>query len=390
MKVLVLARGCPNAQDPIYGNFEYEQALTLSAIGVDIIFSFIDRRSRTSYQRKRGLMKHEGHPFPVYGGYLWPVFPFKYLPKLATYLYIKRYLKLCKHIIKKEGKPDLIHCHFLFNLPLAVAVGNRYGIPVIETEHWSDLKKQKMPFYIAHLSKYYSKVHTVIAVSESLKNTLKQQFSVESERIYNMVSNSYFELLPQKRSNVDCVEFISIGSLIFRKGFDLLIEALSGLEKESWHLRIIGEGARYEEYKNIIRKKKLEHRIDFCGKRDKNEIREMMQNSDVFVLASRAETFGVVYIEAMACGLPVIATKCGGPEEFVTPEIGILIEKEDVVELKNALKWMIYHYKDYDKLLIQKKCYEQFSSNIIASNYLNVYRNIIRNTNKNRGALVAG
>ena len=377
MKILIIARGCPNNFDSVYGNFEYEQAVALQKMGVDIIFSFIDRRSRTTYKRTKGLKKWEGFPFPVYGGYTWPVIPFKYFPRLSTWLYSKRFFKLFKMILEKEGVPDIIHCHYLFNIPLAALVAKKYGIPVVETEHWSDIKKQKLPNYVFFLSRYYDSVHSVVTVSEALKKTLEQKFNVNSERIYNMVANDYFENIPPRKKSNNTVQLITIGSLIHRKGFDILIEALSGLEPSDWELTIIGEGPLHEDIQKQINGKALGNRIILLGKQDKKSIKDLMNKSDVFVLASRSETFGVVYIEAMACGIPVIATRCGGPEEFVTSEIGKLVEVEDVEGLRSELKWMINNYLMFDRELIQMRCYEQFSSDKIASEYINVYRRIL-------------
>ena len=73
------------------------------------------------------------------------------------------------------------------------------------------------------------------------------------------------------------------------------------------------------------------------------EVSSILAHADIFVLASRKETFGIVYVEAMAKGLPVIATKCGGPEEFVNKENGILVPVDNVEELSKA---MLLMYKE--------------------------------------------
>ena len=80
-----------------------------------------------------------------------------------------------------------------------------------------------------------------------------------------------------------------------------------------------------------------------------------MKGCDAFVLASRAETFGVVYVEAMAAGLPVIATACGGPEDFVSEENGILIPADNEEKLTEALIEMYHMAHKYDKQAISEK-----------------------------------
>lgn len=376
MKLLIIARGCPNAQDPIYGNFEYEQAMAFSKKGIDVIYTYIDRRLRVGYNRSLGLTYHSGYPFPVYGGYLRPL-PLKFFPRLSTWLNKKRFLRLFKMVIEKEGMPDLIHCHYLFNLPCAKVIKDKYGIKIVETEHWSEVNTTHPRSYIRYLSSYYKYADRIVTVSEALRGALKENFDVDSTRIYNMVSGTYFEhhrdmnYVHHSRK----IKLVSIGYLRFLKGFDLLIEALAGIGGSfiNWELTICGDGPEKEKLEMLIKNNGLENHVFLVGRKSKKEICEILLSSDVFVLPSRSETFGVVYIEAMACGLPVIATRCGGPEEYVTPDVGLLIEKDDVNGLREALDYMMKHFKEYDASRIAQKCYQMFSSDRIASEYIRLY-----------------
>ena len=80
--------------------------------------------------------------------------------------------------------------------------------------------------------------------------------------------------------------------------------------------------------------------VEFPGLLNREEVRNIIQESHVVVSSSIIETFGVTLIEGMSCGKPVIATRSGGPEEFVTPEVGILIPTDDITALANAMKSM--------------------------------------------------
>ena len=103
------------------------------------------------------------------------------------------------------------------------------------------------------------------------------------------------------------------------------------------YLYIIGEGHLHPNLQKMINTFGLNEQIKLLGMMNRNEIGQIMQKSDAFVLASRVETFGVVYIEAMLAGLPVIATACGGPEEFVDEDNGILIPVDNVELLAKAM-----------------------------------------------------
>lgn len=105
----------------------------------------------------------------------------------------------------------------------------------------------------------------------------------------------------------------------------------------------------------MIAEYKLTEQIFLMGLRDRKEIAKRMHESDCFVLASKLETFGVAYIEALAAGLPVIATNCGGPEEFVHKDNGILIEVNDAQGLTDAMLKMYNESDKFDREKFQKK-----------------------------------
>lgn len=99
----------------------------------------------------------------------------------------------------------------------------------------------------------------------------------------------------------------------------------------------------------------------------------MFSSAQAFVLASRLETFGVVYIEAMAAGLPVIATACGGPEDFVTEQVGILVPVGNVKALTEAMEQMVMHSGSYDRAEIARYAAKKFAPATIAEQLTSIY-----------------
>ena len=108
--------------------------------------------------------------------------------------------------------------------------------------------------------------------------------------------------------------------------------------------------------------------------RTPGEVNQLLCQSDCFVLSSRLETFSIVLVEAMAKGLPVIATRCGGPETFVRSEDGILVQKENAEELAKAMTYMKEHYQEYDAEEIRHHCHDNFSQDVIADKIIEVYK----------------
>ncbi len=105
---------------------------------------------------------------------------------------------------------------------------------------------------------------------------------------------------------------------------------------------------------------------------------ELYREADAFVLASRAETFGVVYIEAMAAGLPVIATDCGGPADFIRADNGLLIPVGDEKALADAMERMIRTRDSYDSAAIARGVRDRFSPAAVAGELEAVYRQIVK------------
>ena len=147
---------------------------------------------------------------------------------------------------------------------------------------------------------------------------------------------------------------------------DITIRAFAELckTKEDVKLIIAGDGPQRDALGKLVEDLHLTKRIEFAGKLDRHAIKEVFAKSDCFVLMSRSETFGVVYIEAMASGLPVIATRCGGPESFVNENNGILVDVDSIDQLVEAMKKMMK--TKYDAKELRQFCLDNFAPEVIA------------------------
>ena len=157
---------------------------------------------------------------------------------------------------------------------------------------------------------------------------------------------------------------------------EAFIDAFKGSDKV--FLTVFGEGPEREKLEELIRINKLEKQIKLMGMQSRKVIADYLKKCDCFVLASQAETFGVVYIEAMASGLPVIATKCGGPESFVNEENGVLIPVDNKDALVTAMKNMYSGKYKFDKKTISTDTIKKFSPNAISKKLIDVYEKTIK------------
>lgn len=368
MKIAIISRGIPSTESPLYGLFEFDQAKALAKKGLDVAFIVIDYRN-CSYHRKYGLMQYQKDGVSVFELSLPLGIYRRALPILQRLLLIP-----FRSMLKSFGKPDIVHAHFYSIAAIATILKQRYGIPFIITEHSSKLNKDaasisKIDKTLA--SKAYQFCDQLICVSQALRNSISRNFKHESIVIPNMVDDMAFQLhtIP---SDASPFVFVSVGNLIPIKGFDILIKAFAQI-KEGTKLYIIGDGPERENIKGLICQYQLEQHVELLGQLERTEINKVFQQSHVFVLPSRSETFGICYIEAMYAGLPVIATRCGGPESFVDSRNGLLVSIDDVDALSHAMMDIRLNYANYDPLHISQNCINQFSPSIIASQIIEVY-----------------
>ena len=372
MRVFVVSRGMPTEKYPLNGIFEFDQAKALVQSGVDVTMLVIDYRSK-SYRRKYGsfLYDKEGvHvaelslPLGIYR---------RVLPLLQMFL-----VRIYKKAVKKFGKPDIIHAHFYSIAAIASVLKKWFKIPFFVTEHSSKMNKNilnisKLDVKLA--KKAYQNADKIIAVSSTFAKNLKNNFGIDATIIPNIVDVSNFQYVERKKK--DFFTFVSVGNLIPRKGFDLLIESFIEAFKNDndVFLKIVGEGPERNNLQNIVNQGNMADRISLLGYVNRENINDVYLEADAFLLVSRNETFGVVYIEAMASGMPVIATDCGGPSDFVNEKNGYLIPVNDKNALIDALKKMRRTAKDFNSLVISEICVKQFSPDNIGKQLNCLYEN---------------
>lgn len=359
------------------GNYEAVQAKAIAAKGNDVSVITI----RESSARNIFCWKKIGHRqvdgVNVYEAIV-PSIQIPFIRRVNKHFRKLSYRFAFEKFAKEQGMPDMVHAHIVFVANFVTFVKKKYKLPFVITEHWS---KAFVPddHKLIKMSVAYQIADQVICVSEALADSLKKSFHVEGIVINNMVSNQFFKTakIPPKDR---IFRFISCGA--FRKdrykGFDILIDAFArACFPKDVHLDIIGDGKDRTFIESKIAEYRLSNQVRLLGVKTSEEVSELLCMSDCFVLSSRLETFAIVVIEAMAKGLPIIATRCGGPETFLQPEHGLLIDKENVEQLADAMKYMIEHHGDYDSCQIRKYCYDHFSQDVIADQIIDVYKQVL-------------
>jgi glycosyltransferase involved in cell wall biosynthesis len=314
---------------------------------------------------------------------------YNYFPKLPLMFrsFNKRMDILYKEIIRYEGKVDIIHAHSAFWGAIAgTYLSKKYNIPLVITEH-SSLKHAKYAreSYKKYIFDAYKNAHCLIAVGSGLKKEIQEYVSKPVEVIHNMVDLSLFNVNKNEIQNVSAnkeFKFFSCAFLEEGKGMECLIKAFTNAFRgKGVSLRIGGDGSIKSTLDELVQDLNMDNQIKLLGALSREEVSKEMKRCDAFALASEHETFGVVYVEALACGKPVVGTNNGGAEDIINEENGIMAKKKNVEDLAKALTQIKGNYEKYDKYKIREKAIFSYSEKVLVEKLKGVYKKVYEGNN---------
>lgn len=290
--------------------------------------------------------------------------------------------------LRRKFPFDLIHANFGYpDGVVAARLAARYKVPFIITEHaawipWIENYPKVRQMTVAAASR--SSFHT--AVSSFARDTISR-FTGESERL-KVIPNGVDTGAFRPNANVELVkpnQILYVGLTRRVKGIDILLAAMRRLviEKPEIKLVLVGGGI-YRDYQShdielrrMAEEYGLGKNIEFAGIKTPPEVARYMRESALLVLPSRTETFGAVLIEALACGTPVVATKCGGPEDFINDSVGRLVEKENPNALADAILEVVSKRDQFDPAGLSEFASSNYSWDRIAGQMVDLYRQAI-------------
>jgi glycosyltransferase involved in cell wall biosynthesis len=388
MKVVFVTRGWPTKDNPMSGNYEAVQAMALAKSGIEVTVVTLYKKSLLHLFDSRTVKRQEENGILVLSKPL-VVFEIPGLSKTKynrfdLWLGQRAFCKVYEFYRRIKGDADLIHAHIIHNAYHCKKVIDKYHIPFVITEHWSKMNSTVLDSGLVKLAGAYKWAGKILCVSNALAASLHRKFGINCVVVHNMVSQHFFDCDINVQSRNDgIIQFVSVGSLVEGKRFDILIRAFSKAKHlDSSQLRIIGSGPEMNNLKRLIEKLELQEKVSLLGRKKPEEVSALMAESDCFALTSLSETFGIVYIEAMAKGKPVIATICGGPESFVNESNGILIPTEDVEATTKAIDYMVENVDKYDNAAIRQYCHDNFSEEAISQKIITVYKEVLEKHKK--------
>ena len=390
MHTLIIPSWYPSTPDDVNGIFFRLQAQALQRSGVKVgvvapIFRSFRTQAKTAFNPKNyGIRTYIDKDVPTY--VYDSMFFFPRIPHIDRKREIAASMKLFHRYVADHGMPDVLHAHCVNSGGIiAYEIHKATGIPYVITEHSTTYARklirnwQRPLMYVAAQN-----AACRLAVSRDFAELLKEEYrGLEWQYVPNILSAS-FEApidLADKPANEDFT-FCSVAHLQHKKGYDILLPAFAEAVKAYPNLKLKIGGGGYEEFKlhRLAKDLGLENNVIFEGRLKNEEVLELMYQSDAFVLASRHETFGVVFIEALAQGLPVIATRCGGPETIVNPSNGLLVDVGDQKSLTEALISLYRNRKKYFPRLLRENCLKEFGERPVTEQIISAYNTALGTT----------
>lgn len=383
MRVVILSGGCPSEAYPFNGIFQFEQARALQAAGHDVTFAVADLRS---FRRIRplGLVETEREGVRV----LSMSIPLGAVPSaFVGAAAVAATASLFRRIAGSGLKPDIVHAHFAVYYGMAAArnMGRLAGTALVVTEHSSEIISGKVsPYSMACMRQAYNAADAVIAVGKPLRARIRELTGTEAVLIPNMFNDSLFFPAPAGTqdsafSTGNNFSFVSVGHLVTGKRMERLIESYARAfgSDPRYSLTILGEGPERGALEARIAALGLFSRVRMPGSLPRAAIAATLRGANCFVTASEYETFGLACVEALASGLPVIATRCGGPEDFVNERNGILVDVGDIDGMAKAMKTIVERSQGMDRAAIASETAARFSSFAITAAIGAVYEKAV-------------
>ena len=372
MRVVFLARWYPHKYDPMFGLFVQRHAEAAALHNeVTVIYVHPDEHASNKYDIDR-TTENGVDTIRIY---------YKKQGRISS---AWRYYRACLKGLELAGKPDLIHVHVLTRMGLmAYRQKLLHGTPYMITEHWSRyLPGNDFNGWLRkRLTKLVIKNASMVTTVSSMLAQAMQSYGLNHPNyqiLPNVVDTNVFKPIPHhneapKIVHVSCFEDKS-------KNISGLLDALKLLKDKgvAYQAVLIGEGMDLEPMKLKADTLGLSDKVRFTGLLEGQDLVDELATGDFFVLSSNYETGGIVLLEAMACGLPVVATQVGALPEIVNKNNGVLVQPQNAILLSEAMEQLCHTYCNYKESDLRSQIVERYSKEKVGKLLDEWYQSITR------------
>lgn len=387
MHILILPSHlyCP-PELPLLGSFQRHQAEVLARYGSKVgvaSYGFIPWIYLVRPFPYEHQAREDGN-IAVLRRFRRPVIPGRFASVVFRKESVVRFATLVDEYIQHFGRPDIVHAHGVFDAGVAAAAVYRSsGIPFVLTEHSSRFFTDKFSTpEVACIRETLGAAAVLTTVSSALASRVATVSSadVQSIEVIGNVLDPWLEdralactmLGDAPAARRETVELLTVGNLVPVKNHSLLLKAfaLARSKRRGLHLRIGGDGPLRRSLRREADALGLGRSVEFLGYLSREHVVDELKRCSAFVLSSSFETFGVVLIEAMAFGKPVVSTLSGGPEEIVESDSGLLSDS-DPESLADAMLRIAEMRTSPEA--IRRHCLERYGGNAFAARMRSFY-----------------
>ncbi len=382
LHVLVVTTWYPNGKDKLIGVYHKLFCTAVANAGVKVNMLYVDRQGLSDLPKYPTMKKayvDNNDGYKTYGRLELDVGRFGM--DLQMNSYVKTAEKIYNAYVKENGKPDILHAQVMVPAGYAACkIGEKYGIPVLVTEHATYFER----FFEGNEEKYarfVAEKAKITVVGNYMEDYLRDVQHIESSVLPNIVDTAVFNV-PRKPHDPSVYNIATVAGLRPGKATDDAIKAVKLLcEKnpdKKFKYTIVGEGQEEENFKALTKQLGMDGIIEFVGKKNAPEIAEILSVTDVLLMPSEIETFGIPAVEALAAGVPVVCTRCKGPEGFLYPECSEFCDVHDIEGMADAVMRMYERDKkgeiDHEDI---RKFAEPFSAEAVANRAVGYYKEIL-------------
>ena len=289
--------------------------------------------------------------------------------------------RLLARLVKllRSGRYDIAHAHLVHaDLHLALASALTRQVPLVSSKHAPDRFRCSTPFRVIERLALH-RYSAVIGISSA-----QSQFTQDWTRTSPVTIHYGLGPLtdnPPERNSPSITRLLAVGRLEEMKGFDVALEAMRLIRRSAPHVRlaIAGEGSQRTYLTEAIWRLGLEDSVSLLGERD--DVPDLMRDADVFVHPTRWEGFGLVLLEAMRAGLPVVASRVSAVPEVIEDGVtGILVPPDDPEALASALLRLVCDLPLCRKMGTAgfRRLKERFSPEAMGHRTAEVYESVVR------------
>ena len=391
--ILVFPSWYPAHAADVKGVFFRDQALALAKYGYKVGVVAANMRSLRKLGRDDkgsvGPAYEVDEGIPTYRRQVWAALP--RIPYGNYWLWRRAARALLTQYIREQGWPDVIHAHSaIYAGAVAAEWGRENGIPVVLTEHSTGFaRKVYRSSQLALAEKAAVGADACIAVSPALGEVLDEELPRSRGRwgwVPNVVASRFGGDKASGERGEKPVRFLNLAIMTEKKGQMDLLEAFArafGNIPETTELWMGGDGSLRGALEVRARELGIEQRVWFLGRVPPGDVPGLLAQVDAMVVASHYETFGVVAAEALMAGVPVVATRCGGPECIVEEGDGRLVPPWEPEALAQAMAEVAESATKVDRQAIAERAKARFSGEAVARQLTAVYEDILARYSQN-------